>query len=389
MIAQIRKKVKRTLLKTFDNMIVNRKRKWEIKKFKDLRRVPIWSSVNLTKEQKDAIDKLYLENYGEKIPHTWHRHFTAYTGNFDVNYFPELLFIPEFEYYMNINKAYTNAFYDKNVMPFFAECVNVVVPECFLFANRGVYCDPNRRIISKEQALSVLRGLGEVFAKPSVDSSSGRGCVLLDMQNGVDRISGKKAEAVLESLGENFVVQERLSCHESIANIYDKSVNTFRIITYRWKDQICHMPAIMRIGQGGNYLDNAHAGGVFIAIDDDGTLHDTAFTEFKKEFKEHPDTHLKFEGYQIPLFPEVLKAAYRMHGAIPQIGCINWDFTINKEGEPVLIEANMKDGGVWVVEMAHGHGPFGEKTAEILRWIRMMKHTPTDQYQKYAFGKME
>lgn len=389
MIAKIRKKVKRILLKTFDNMIINRKRKWEIKKFKDPRRVPIWSSVTLTKEQENAIDKLYLENYGEKIPHIWHRHFTAFTGNFDANYFPELLFIPEFEYYMNINKAYMNAFYDKNVLPFFAECVNVTMPKCLLFANRGVYCDPNRRIISKEQAVSVLSGLGEVFVKPSVDSSSGRGCVLLDMQNGVDRISDMNAEAVLESLGENFVVQERLSCHESIANIYDKSVNTFRIITYRWKDQICHMPAIMRIGQGGSYLDNAHAGGMFIAIDDDGTLHDTAFTEFKKEFKEHPDTHLKFAGYKIPLFPEVLKAAYRMHEAIPQIGCINWDFTLNKEGTPVLIEANMKDGSIWLAEMAHGRGPFGERTSEVLRWIKTMKQLPTDEYHKHAFGRIE
>ncbi len=389
MFLRIRKKFKQTLLKTFDNMIVNRKRKWEIKKFKDPRRVPIWSSVTLTKEQEKAIDKLYLDNYGEKIPYTWHRHFTAYTGNFDVNYFPELLFIPEFEYYMNINNAYMNAFYDKNVLPFFAESVNVTVPKCLLLANRGAYCDPDRRFISKEQAMSNLSGLGEVFAKPSVDSSSGRGCVLLDMQNGVDRISGMKAEAVLESLGENFVVQERLSCHESIANIYDKSVNTFRIITYRWKDRICHMPAIMRIGKGGSYLDNAHAGGMFIAIDDDGTIHDTAFTEFKKEFKEHPDTHLKFAGYKIPLFPEVLKASYRMHEAIPQIGCVNWDFTINKEGEPVLIEANMKDGGIWVVEMAHGRGPFGKRTGEVLRWIRKMKCTPIDQYQKYVFGKME
>ena len=389
MFAPIRKKVKRMLLKTIDNATVNRKRKWEIKKFKDPRRVPIWSSVTLAQEQEKAIDKLYLENYGEKIPYTWHRHFTAYTGKFDVNYFPELLFIPEFEYYMNLNRAYVNAFYDKNVLPFFANRVNVAMPRNVLMGNRGLFCDPDYKCISKELALSVLHDIGEVFAKPSVDSSSGRGCVLLDMQNGVDRISGMKAEAVLESLGQNFVVQERLSCHESIANIYDKSVNTFRIITYRWKDRICHMPAIMRIGQGGSYLDNAHAGGMFIAIDDDGTLHDTAFTEFKNEFKEHPDTHFKFAGYKIPLFPEVLKAAYRMHEAIPQIGCVNWDFTINKEGEPVLIEANMKAGSIWLVEMAHGCGAFGQNTAEILQWIRKMKNASTDEYQKYAFGNIE
>lgn len=389
MIKAIRKRVKQILLKTIDKMQVNKKRRWEIKKFTDPRRVSIYTAVTLTKEQEKAIDALYLENYGEKVPYTWHRHFTAYTGKFDVNYFPELLFIPEFEYFMNINKAYATALSDKKVLPFIADCVNIAVPKCFLSASGGVLCDSNNRFIPKECALSVLRDIGEVFAKPSVDSQSGRGCMVLNIQNGVDLISGMNAETVLESLGANFVIQERLSCHESIARIYDKSVNTFRVITYRWKNKIYHMPAIMRIGRGGNYLDNAHAGGMFIAIDDDGTLHDTAFTEFKDEFKVHPDTHIKFAEYQISLFPKVVDAAYRMHEAIPQMGCINWDFTINKEGVPVLIEANMKDGSVWLVEMAHGCGAFGQNTAEILQWIRKMKNASTDEYQKYAFGNME
>lgn len=34
--------------------------------FKDSRRVKIYSSVELTDEQKTAVDKLYLENYGKK-----------------------------------------------------------------------------------------------------------------------------------------------------------------------------------------------------------------------------------------------------------------------------------------------------------------------------------
>ena len=61
MIRAIRKKVKQILLKTVDNIIVNKKRKWEIKKFKDPRRVSIWSSVVLTKEQQKAI-KLWREH---------------------------------------------------------------------------------------------------------------------------------------------------------------------------------------------------------------------------------------------------------------------------------------------------------------------------------------
>ena len=146
-------------------------------------------------------------------------------------------------------------------------------------------------------------------------------------------------------------------------------------MTYLWKGNVQHAPVVMRIGQGGSYLDNAHAGGMFIALEDDGTMHSTAFTEFKNEFTEHPDTHFKFEGYKMNLLPDVIKAAERCHSFIPQVGCINWDFTINQQGVPLLIEANMCGGGVWLFEMAHGKGPFGELTAEILQWLKVMNRT--------------
>ena len=46
----------------------------------------------------------------------------------------------------------------------------------------------------------------------------------------------------------------------------------------------------------------------------------------------------RIEGYKIENFERLISAAEKMHYAIPQIGVINWDFTLNEEGEPVLIE---------------------------------------------------
>lgn len=92
----------------------------EKQKFKDPRRKAIYNTVTLSREQEDQIDRLYMENYGRKIPYTWHRHFTAFTGQFDPQYFPELLYIPEFEHYMNLDRSYTDAFADKNLLPLIA-----------------------------------------------------------------------------------------------------------------------------------------------------------------------------------------------------------------------------------------------------------------------------
>lgn len=74
---------------------------------------------------------------------------------------------------------------------------------------------------------------------------------------------------------------------------------------------------------------------------------------------------------------------------VPQVGSINWDFTIGADGSPIVIEANMEGGSIWLSEMAHGCSPFGERTSEVLRWINLMKCTPASQRYKYQFGKME
>ncbi len=370
-----------------DMMLQKKRRHNEVKKYEDKRRVEIYSKVNLTKEQCNQIDELYLKNYGEKIPYTWHRHFTAYTGRFDVKYIPELLFIPEFEHYMNKNEEFCKVFSDKNMLPFLAKAVGVKMPKTYLSSTRGVYRDDDYHIISYQKMCDAMNNLGEAFVKPAIDSCSGNGCRVIHMQNGIDVLSGKTTGDILKILGDDFAIQERLECHESIKKIYADSVNTFRVITYRWKEEIIVMPVIMRIGQGGSYLDNAHAGGMFIAVSNEGILGEKAFTEFKKEYIEHPDTHLKFCGYKIELFDTVISQAKSIHEAMPQVGCVNWDFTLDKDGIPILLEGNMTGGSIWLIEMAHGCGVFGENTEEVLRWLKLMKSTPQSEQSKYAFGK--
>ena len=368
-----------------DNMMDARRikiwRRNEINKFQDSRRVAIWSKIHLTREQEQQIDDFYLANYGEKIPHTWHKHFTAFTGHFDYKYFPELLYIPEFEHFMNSDAKYYEVFQDKNVLPLIAASVGVHTPQVIITRTKGIFRDEHYRFISEDRAADILSCSGEVFIKPSIDTGSGVGCKV------IGSVSRDEAHEVFTDAGANFVVQERLKCHEDVAKIYAGSVNTFRVITYLWHDEIKICPAIMRIGQGGSTVDNAHAGGMFIAVDDDGTLHKTAFTEFNTQFTEHPNTHLKFEGHRIKVFPKVLEAVRKIHEATLQVGAVNWDFTLDEDGRPILLEGNMKGGSIWLIEMAHGVGVFGDDTAEILKWTRKMKQIPFSERHKYTGGR--
>ena len=382
----IKQKIKGTLGEISDRYYLMRARSVEIKKYHDPRREKILAQRTLSDQARKEIDAFYQKNYGKKIPYTWHQYYSAVSGKFDVKYFPELLFIPEFEKYMKPYSYYAEAFSDKNVLPYIAKAANVKVPKTVISCVFGQYRDCDNQMITAEEAENILRDRKGLFAKPSVDSCSGEGCMTLDFVGNQEEKTGKSIEDILASLGNSVVIQERVICHTSIAKIYGGSVNTFRIMTYRWKDKIKHVPVIMRIGKGGACVDNAHAGGIFIAVEDDGTLHERAITEFNEKFTEHPDTHLVFAGYQIELVKDVITAAHRMHEMIPQLGAINWDFTIDEAGNPVLIEANINGGGVWIFQMAHGCGAFGEDTDEILSWLHKVKNMSRKEREQYLFG---
>ena len=105
MIKRILKFCKTSLFNLREDYLIWRRKHNEIKKYRDGRRIEIYNKVTLSDDQMKKIDSLYLNNYGKKISYAWHRHYTAFTGKFDENYFPELLYIPEFERFMNVERA--------------------------------------------------------------------------------------------------------------------------------------------------------------------------------------------------------------------------------------------------------------------------------------------
>ena len=53
---------------------------------------------------------------------------------------------------------------------------------------------------------------------------------------------------------------------------------------------------------------------------------------------------------------------------LPEIGVVNWDFTVDHNNNPVLIEANIGGGSIWLTQMANGRladGPsYGHQRAQ-------------------------
>ena len=323
----------------------------------------------MTEKQKAEIDKLFKENYGKKVPYDWHRYFASYTGKFDANFIPELLYIPVIEKKFNDLK-FVPAFSDKNLLPLLLSGVeNVRTPKTYLSCVKGFFRDENMKLVNKERAIKLLENL-TCFGKPTVDSNSGKMCAIYKFENGIDTVSGCSAEEVLDAMGDNFCFQEIVKNCKSVRNLHKESLNTFRITTYLWGGKIWHFPVIMRIGRGKSVLDNAHQGGMFIGISDDGVLNECAFTEFQERYFVHPDSDIEFKGYLIPELKLALECVKALHQRIPQIGMISWDIVVNDCNQVIVIEINVRGQSVWLSQMAHGVGAFGENTAAGLAWIR-------------------
>lgn len=365
----MRKILKKILCFFVKTYFIYKAQRLEKRKIKDCRRVKILRQYNLTKEQKNEIDKLFKENYGKKVPYDWHRYYSSYTGNFDAKFIPELIYISIIERKFN-DRKFTTAFSDKNLLPLYVDNMESVrTPETYVSCTKGVLRDKNFFIINKEEAVKILENV-TCFGKPTIDSNSGKMCAVYRFENGIDKNSNCSVEDVIRLMGDNFCFQELVRNCDSVRILHEQSLNTFRITTYLWKGKVYHFPVIMRIGQGKSNLDNAHQGGMFIGLTDEGALRDCAYTEFQDRYYSHPNSNLVFKGYEVPELNMALSAVEKLHQRILQVGMISWDVVVNDKNEVIIIEMNVLGQSVWLSQMAHGVGAFGENTADILKWVK-------------------
>ncbi len=338
-----------------------------------LKKYKLYKNIKLTKFQKKQIDEFYKKHYGKKIRYLWHRLYQSYTGNFDYRYIPEYIFSTKIEP-RNNKRIDVLPFENKNMLSVIFKDENVKIPKTFIMCTNGRFLDGNRDIITKKQAIDILKnnnkGTFDCVIKNTVDTNSGIGVKIASFEKGIDKISNLSIDQLINKMNNDFVVQEKIIPHRSFAKLYDKSINTLRVITYILDSKIYVAPIIMRIGQGGGMIDNAHAGGMFIGVDENGKLLGEAFTEFQMKYKKHPDTNVKFYGYQLPKICEIREIAINLHKRLPMLDYISWDFTVDQNENIVLIESNLHSQAVWVSQIAHGKGFFGENTYKILSNIK-------------------
>jgi len=190
---------------------------------------------------------------------------------------------------------------------------------------------------------------------------------------GNDLRTGKPTRAILYSYHGNFIVQEKLVQCEAVNKLYPGSIKTFRVITYVCNGEVFHSPISLRVGSGSGEVDNIHSGGMVIGVTGQGNLMDKAFKlgycDNKDTYLTHPNSGITFSGYHIPNIARVVDAAHRLHGRLPGVGIISWDFILDKDEQPIVLETNLIGQSVWFPQIVNGCSVFGDNAESMMHSI--------------------
>lgn len=247
---------------------------------------------------------------------------------------------------------------DKFYFNIFLNHFGIPTPKVYLFIKDGapLYIDTafdvKKEGSATEQIKAFLSYDMDAFAKPS-DGQLGNGIFALRITNGqiyVDNHLTEIEEVAKILTSADYMVQERITQHPKISKICSSTINSIRLQTVMDKNgDVIPFGAIIRIAKEGSSVDNWAKGGIAVGINmDNGTLRSIGIIKpaYGTSVTEHPNSHIKFEGFEIPFYKEAEQLAITLHKKLYRCHSVGWDIAITENG-PCFIEAN----GLWEVSL--------------------------------------
>lgn len=226
----------------------------------------------------------------------------------------------------------------------------VRVPDIYMIKNKGVLSSFEQKKATYQSAVELLKEKGNLFIKP-YGAGKGTGVNILIYEEGAIYVDKEKysEEAFIEFLKtrDNWFLSETMKQHSYLDAIYDKTVNTIRLITLR--DVETHefkiFFAVQRIGTSATIpVDNGSRGGLVSKIDlETGMLSEARCLHNKNVYKVHPDSKAPIEGVVIPGWEQLKVDIVELANKMPYMHFIAWDILITPEGF-CIIEGNTSSG---------------------------------------------
>lgn len=186
--------------------------------------------------------------------------------------------------------------------------------------------------------LQLLRnGKEEILYKP-LAGTCGKGIRKISCGESVRHLFSK-----LKRL-ENGMLEEIVVQHPVMAALYPYAVNTVRVMTLYHNQQCTPLFAFLRIGNGGNVVDNLNSGGIAAKLDvHTGRILMPAADKDGIVYETHPMTGTPLVGFTVPHWEEVLSVCAEAAALVPEVGYVGWDVCV-RENDVLLIEGNCYPG---------------------------------------------
>lgn len=312
-------------------------------------------------EKKEIQD--YWAQFGISIyDFCWHRMFYSVTGNHDPRFIPDLVAgLVLYDYYND--RAYENTWRDKNM--FDRLLPNVPQPRTL-----------GKRIRRRYVAGNVSGGGNCIIDKIYENTPQESHIIIKNTRNtgfgrGVRKYLIRNREDVLSAINEwndcdNFIVQEFIEQHESLAQFNESSSNMIRVCSWRHDNDVDILFAAVRAGIPGSVTDVSFVNGIeqvrIVGIKD-GMFSDKMLDQDGRAVKSFAQEML------IPSWKKIVKIIKDNHPLIDNFDIVGWDFTIDKSGNPVCFEWNIQWPGTVLYQYANGP-LYGDMTEQLFGFLK-------------------
>lgn len=136
-----------------------------------------------------------------------------------------------------------------------------------------------------------------------------------------------------------------------------------------FKGEVYILTSILRVGAPGSHTDTASTGrGYTVGINENGQLNEVGYNVFGESRSENVAGR-RFQDIRLIAHERICAEIKKAHKLLSRFEIISWDFAVEKNGEPILIEYNLNYPDVMIYQM--NNGPlFGDLTQAILEDVR-------------------
>ena len=231
------------------------------------------------------------------------------------------------------NKALYDVYFPQIPFPkSYLKCINGVLWADNHIIGRGGYIG---------SGYLLERGILSFVIKPTVETGCGKGVRLINLAAEDDKrafLSG-----LLDSFGENFIVQEIIKQHPDVMRLNPASVNSCRI-TSVFINGCFSYSSIIKFGKQNSNIDNWQSG-YLGGIEENGNLKGVAYDSQLN--KTTSANGVDLSKVRLPMFGEMIAKIKDWHTCyFRQVGIIGWDVLIDSTNNVRVIEMNLASPGV-------------------------------------------